>query len=184
VVATAAALTVVALTHVSPVYAGTDGQASHTQTVTSGTFAALATTASTPPYTTAALTLSFGTLGLSTIYFNVVNTGNFTLIGSTYSLSAANLGVAGAVTVKACVGGTWNESTNACTGGTATTVATSTGSTTTTSQTASGRFPAAAAASIRMQATLTGILNVNTTGTFGVTVSRTAEVRAATTTNS
>src|SRR5436305_13181306 len=78
--------------------------------VGSGSWAAVATTASTAPFGTGALALNLGLLGKQLIYFNVANAGTLSLTGTTYTLSGTNLPGGSNVTVYACVGGTWVQS--------------------------------------------------------------------------
>lgn len=139
-----------------------------------GTWAAVATTASAARFGTGALSLNFTGIGsfLTPLYFNVANTGTLPLIGEIVSATTTN---APAV-IEAC-SATWNESTNLCPSGTITTVV-STGA-------APQTFAAALAATgsiARLRARLTTILDIGqvSTITVGISVTR-AQVRAATT---
>ena len=156
---------------------GTAGNATAAQTVTSGTWKALPTTLGSPPYLTQSLVLTF-LLGASPPpqYFWVVNTGSLTLSGATYTVGITGTPGASA-SIAACVGGTWNESTGACSGTITTLVTTATGSA------ASAVVPAAAGSSIRLRASVTSALTIADVVTVGVSVSR-SQVRAATSSNS
>ena len=146
---------------------------------TSGVWAALPTQAASAPYVPTALALTFA-VAVSTPrpqYFWVVNTGTLSLTRATYTVTETGaLGIS--ATVEACVGGTWDESTDACSG-TITAVATSGGG-----ATSSSVVPAAPSAQIRLRARLTGppavIAAVVTTS---ISIAR-ADARSATTTNS
>jgi hypothetical protein len=156
---------------------GTAGNASMSQTVTSGTWKALPTTLGSPPYLTQSLILTF-LLGASPPpqYFWVVNTGSLTLTGATYTLSISGTPGASA-SIAACVGGTWNESTGTCSGSITTLVSTAAGSA------GSTVVPVAAGSSVRLRASVTSALTVADIVTVGVSVSR-SQVRAATSTSS
>lgn len=181
VVPTTAALVVLVVGLLAPTSdaaIGTGAQSPSTSAA-SGTWAAVATTSSAPPYTNAALELTFGVSVIdppAPQYFNVVNTGTLPLTGATYS--AAISGAPGATaTIYACVGGTWNEGTGACSG-TITSVVTSA------EGTASSTVVATAVnASVRLQANVTTVLSLPTTLTVDVSVDR-SQARTATTTNS
>jgi hypothetical protein len=157
---------------------GEAGNAAATNTVTSGTWKALPTTLGSPPYLTQSLVLTFA---LSVTpppaqYFWVVNTGSLTLTGATYTVGITGTPGASA-SISACVGGTWNESSGACSGSITTLVTTAAGSA------ASVVVPAAAGASIRLRASVTSALTLADIVTVGVSVSR-SQVRAATSSNS
>jgi hypothetical protein len=156
---------------------GEAGKATATHTVTSGTWKALPTTLGSPPYLTQSLVLTF-LLGASPPpqYFWVVNTGSLTLTGATYTVGITGTPGASA-SISACVGGTWNETSGACSGTITTLVTTAAGSA------ASAVVPAAAGASIRLRATVTSALTLADIVTVGVSVSR-SQVRAATATDS
>jgi hypothetical protein len=114
-------------------------------------------------------------------YLTVSNTGSLALTGATYSMTRGGL-IVGTATIDACVGGTWNESTNACTGGVVTSVVTS--GNTPQSVSASGTYPAAVSGTVRMRVSLSAAISAVASVTLAVSVSRTTQVRAATTTNS
>jgi hypothetical protein len=155
-------------------FASTAGRATQNQTVTSGSWAATASPSS----------VTFPTSALvppAPVYVSVTNSGSETLTGSTYSMSRSGL-VVGTINVDACVGGTWNESTNVCSGGTITSVVTSL--TTPRSVSAAGTYPAAPGASIRLRVSESAALASSSTVTLSVSVSRSGQVRAATTTTS
>ena len=146
---------------------------------TSATWAALPTQASTAPYVPAALSLTFA-VAVTTPppqYFWVVNTGTVSL--STASYTVTETGAVGlTATVEACVGGSWNETNDTCSG-TITTVATSSGG-----ATSSSAVPAAPSAQVRLRARVSGPPTVTAAVvTTSVAVAR-SNVRAATTTNS
>jgi len=146
-------------------------------TTTSGVWAALPTQAASAPYLPAALALTFA-VSVSTPapqYFWVVNTGTVSLTSATYTVTET--GVAGiTATVEACVGGVWNESTNACSGA-VTTVATSGAG-----ATSSAVVPAAPSAQIRLRARVSGPpLATAAVVTTSIAVAR-GDARAATTT--
>lgn len=148
-------------------------------TTTSGIWAALPTQAASAPYVPSALALTFA-VAVSTPrpqYFWVVNTGTLTLAAASYTVTeTGSLGVT--ATVEACVGGSWNETTDACSGS-ITTVATSAGGATTSSV-----VPAAASAQVRLRARVSGPPAVTAAiVTTSISIPRT-DVRAATTTNS
>jgi len=147
---------------------------------TSGKWAALPTQLGSAPYVPAALTLTFA-VAVTTPrpqYFWVVNTGTVSLTKATYTVTETGA-VGVTATVEACVGGTWNETTDACTGGVITTVATSSGG-----ATSSSVVPAAASAQVRLRAKLSGAPAVAAAlVTTSVAVART-DARAATTTYS
>lgn len=155
--------------------------ARHTTAVstTSGIWAALPTQLSSAPYVPAALTLTFATAVTTPRpqYFWVVNTGTITLSKASYTVTETGaLGLT--ATVEACVGGSWNESTDACSG-TVTTVATSGGG-----ATSSTVVPAAASAQVRLRAKVSGAPTVTAAiVTVSVAVART-DARSATTTDS
>jgi hypothetical protein len=153
--------------------AGTTGQAAKTQPVTSGTWQAVAS----PTSVTFPASLS----APPAQYLSVNNTGSLPLTGATYTMTRSGL-IVGTVNVDACVGGTWNESTGACTGGVITSVVTSLN--TPKSDSATGTFPAAPGGSTRMRVTLS-IANASpSTVTLAVSVTRSTQVRAGTTTDS
>jgi hypothetical protein len=110
-----------------PAEAAVQGRAqSATAAVSSGTWGAVATTATTAPYGTAPMSLSFPALSVSARFFTVGNTGTLTVTAATYTASSSN----GLVTVKieACNSG-WNETANSCSGLTMTVLDTAVSST-------------------------------------------------------
>ena len=148
-------------------------------TTTSGSWAALPTQAASAPYVPSALALTFA-VAVSTPrpqYFWVVNTGTLALTGASYTVTeSGSVGIT--ATVEACVGGTWNESTDACSG-TITTVATSGAG-----ATSSSVVPASPAAQVRLRARVSGppaVIAAVVTTSISVA---TGNVRAATTTDS
>jgi len=148
-------------------------------TTTSGIWAALPTQLGSAPYVPSALTLTFA-VAVTTPrpqYFWVVNTGTVALSKATYTVTETGaLGVT--ATVEACVGGSWDETTDACSG-TITTVATSSGG-----ATSSTVVPGSASAQVRLRAKLNGAPAVTAAVvTTSVAVART-DARAATTTDS
>jgi len=168
-----------------PALAGAGGVArSPAQSLGSGSWSAVATTASSAPFGSGALSLLFGVLNTQVIYFNVVNTGALTLTGATYTLSGTSLPGNSTLAVSACVGGTWNQATDTCVGGALTTVLSSTGAVSSQSVSSAGLFPAAPGVSVQLQVTLSKNAAANALGTIGVSVTRSTQVRAATSTNS
>lgn len=159
------------------------GKATASHVVSSASWAAVASTASAPPYATAPLTLGFGATGRQVIYFDVVNTGQLTLTGASYTLSGANLPSSSTIALYACVGGTWNQSTNTCSG-TITSIVTSTGSATTVSSAAAGTYPAAVGARVTFAGYVSRTPIAGTTGTVAVAVTRSTQVAAGKTSNS
>ena len=123
-------------------------------------------------------TLSFGTQGVSQLYFTVTNTGTLPLIGGTYTVSGSNFKVGTTLSLLACVGGNWNMTSGACVGGVVQTVVSTTGPAVSTAATS----PAAVGASTTLQAQLSKNPNKTTVGSVTVTVDR-SQVRAATVTN-
>jgi hypothetical protein len=123
--------------------------------------------------------LPFGTQGVQSLYFTVTNTGTLPLTGATYTLSGSNFKVGMTLSLLACVGGTWDMTTNVCTGGTVQTVVTTTGPT----ASAAVTLPAAPGASTTLQAELSKNPARTTVGSLMVTVDR-SQVRASTVVNS
>ena len=145
---------------------------STTAAVTSGSWGAIATTATAAPYSNIPLALTFTLVGSGTQYFNVVNTGTLPLIGETFTATTT----ASNAVIEAC-STTWNEANNRCSSGDITAV--------TTTGAGPTLFVAplpTAGSSIRLRARITGV-KLASTVTIGVKVSR-AQVRAATTTGS
>jgi hypothetical protein len=151
---------------------------SSTQSVTSGTWKALPTTLSAPPYLTQSLVLTFplSVVAPSPQYFWVVNTGTLTLTAATYSVSITGTGGAVA-TLAACVGGSWNESLGTCSGSITTLVNSTTGSASSTV------VPTAGNSEIRLRATVSSAVSLADVVTINVSVAR-SQVRTAKTTSS
>ena len=166
---------------VAPATAAEVALARHSAAVgtTSATWAALSTQLSSAPYVPSALALTFA-IAVTTPppqYFWVVNTGTVSLTHAGYTVTeTGSPGVT--ATVQACVGGTWNETTDACSG-TVTTVATSGAG-----LTSSTVVPAAPAARVRLRAVVSGAPTISAAVvTTSIAITRT-DVRAATTTYS
>jgi hypothetical protein len=164
-VAIAAVLLSVSAVAMRPVYAGVTGNATRTQTATSGTWKAAPSTTS----------FTFSSGGLSPVqYFSLTNTGTLALVGATYSTSITS--GTGTVSVKAC-SVAWNETLNVCVGITTTVVTTANSPQ---SVSGLGQFPASTGSAIRLQISDTGVGAV--TASFAASVAR-SQVRTATTTN-
>lgn len=166
---------------VTPATAAEVALARHSAAVTtrSATWAALSTQLASAPYVPSALALTFA-VAVTTPppqYFWVVNTGTVSLTRAGYTVTET--GSPGlTATVQACVGGTWNETTDACSA-TITTVATSGAG-----LTSSTAVPAAPSARVRLRAIVSGPPTISAgVVTTSITVART-DVRAATTTYS
>lgn len=166
---------------VTPATAAEVALARHSAAVgtTSATWAALSTQLASEPYVPSALVLTFA-VAVTTPrpqYFWVVNTGTVSLTRAGYTVTeTGSLGVT--ATVQACVGGTWDETTDACSGS-ITTVATSVAG-----PTSSTVVPAAPAAKVRLRAIVSGPPTISAAiVTTSIAVART-DVRAATTTYS
>lgn len=142
--------------------------ASETTAVTSGSWAAVATTRTTAPYGTGPLALTFTLLGTGTKYFTVVNTGTLPLSGGTFTATTT----ASSAAIEAC-STTWSESNGTCPSGVITTV-TSTGAG---AKPFSAPLPASGS-SIRLRARITS-LQVDSIVTVSVQITR-AQARAAT----
>jgi hypothetical protein len=146
---------------------------------TSGIWSALPTQLASAPYVPAALALTFAVAATTPRpqYFWVVNTGTVSLTHASYTVTETGaLGLS--ATVQACVGGTWNETTDACSG-VVTTVATSGAG-----ATASTVVPGSPSAQLRLRALLSGAPAVTVAVvTTSIAVAR-ADARAATTTYS
>jgi hypothetical protein len=149
-------------------------------TTTSGVWAALPTQAASAPYVPAALALTFAVSALTPRpqYFWVVNTGTVSLTRASYTVTET--GAPGlSATVQACVGGTWNETTDACSGGVITAVAASGAG-----ATSSTAVPASPSAQLRLRAVLSGAPAVSVAVvTTSIAVART-DARSASTTYS
>jgi hypothetical protein len=146
---------------------------------TSASWGALPTQAASAPYVPAALALTFAVAATTPRpqYFWVVNTGTVSLTRASYTVTET--GAPGlTATVQACVGGSWNETTDACSGS-ITTVATSGAG-----ATSSTAVPASPSAQLRLRAMLSGApLATAAVVTTSIAVART-DARAASTTNS
>ena len=125
--------------------------------------------------------LPFGTQSTKNVFFTVANSGTLSLLGASYMLSGTSLRNNSTLSLSACVGGTWNQTTAACTGGTVVAITSTAGAAVTQAVTASGLFPAAAGASITLLASLDKTPTSTTVGSVTVTVDR-SQVRAATVT--
>ena len=129
-----------------------------------------------------ATSLDFGTPGVQQLYFTVTNNGTLPLIGATYTVSGTGFKVGMTMSLIACVGGSWNMSTNVCTGGVTQTVVTTTGASSSAAVTAAGLLPTAVGSTVTVQALLSKNPARTTLGSVTVTVDR-SQVRAATVTN-
>ena len=129
-----------------------------------------------------ATALSFGTQGTQQIFFTVANSGTLPLVGATYAVSGANFKVGMTMSLLACVGGTWNISTGACTGGQAQTIVSTTGTATSASVSTAGLLPTAVGATVTLEALLNKAPAKTTVGFVSVSVDR-SQARAATVTN-
>ena len=175
-VITAALFVVPVLTaHAAEALGALRAQGTGTVTASSGSWGAVATTASAAPYGTGSLVLTYaknGTKAPAPQYAWLVNTGTFaiTTISTTVTSTVAGK-------LETC-STTWNESTGACTGGTITILDTNaTGAT-------SRAVSLAAGARTRVKASLTaGLSTATATLTVSVAVARTG-TRAGTTTTS
>jgi hypothetical protein len=168
----AAAVTALLLcTSLAAADAASSAQATSAATaVSSGSWGAVATTSTSPPYGSNPLALTFTLMGTGTQYFNLVNTGTLPLIGGTITATTT----ASSAVIEAC-STTWSESNGRCPSGVVTTVA----------STGAGPTPystplPASGSSVRLRARITG-LKLSSTVTIGVEVSRT-QARAVTTT--
>jgi hypothetical protein len=174
-----AALLTVSLVGATAAAASGAATASASQTTGSGSWAALATQQSSAPYLTSALTLTFAA-ALTTPppqYFWVVNSGTITLTRAGYTVTETGA-VGVTATVQACTGGTWNESTNTCSGSITTVATSGAGATLSTSAPTAGGSKVRLRALLNLPPTLAAALV-----TVSVAVART-DARAATTTDS
>ncbi len=168
-------------TTATPATAAEQALARHSSAVTtsSGIWAALPTQAASAPYVRSALALTFAVAVVTPRpqYFWVVNTGTLSLTGASYTVTeTGSPGIS--ATVEACVGGSWNESTDACSG-TVTTVATSGGG-----AMSSSVVSAAPSAQVRLRARVSGPPTVTAAVvTTSISVAR-GNARAAATTDS
>jgi hypothetical protein len=185
-VATATGLALAVLGTASPASAAltATGRVTAAQSVGSGTWGVVPTTAATAPSSPSALTLTFAQPSNKNNaavpqYFNVINNGTLALVSATYSLSQSD---ATPYSVRDC-SGTWTTGTGACSGTITVLVSTTSGGT---SGSASGVLyvPAAAGSSRQLQLFPTGP-SVNASGTCTITVAvPRSGVRTATTTSS
>jgi hypothetical protein len=145
-------------------------------TTTSAKWAALPTQAGAGPYVQTALILTFASAIVTPPpqYFWVVNTGTISLSSATYTVTETGA-VGVTATVQACVGGSWNETTGACSGTITTVAASGAGAT------ASAVVPSAPAAQTRLRAILSGAPTITAAVvTTSISVAR-ADARAGTT---
>ncbi len=171
-----------------PAYAaGLGAQAvSGSQAVTSGTFAVVPTILpTTPPPGPLVLTYPTG-LTPAPQYFDAVNTGSITLAGASYAVALTSLLSLGSnsVTLRACVGAAWNQSTGACSG---TTVVLGSWTSASSAAIATTTAPTAPGARLGIKATLSaGLLTATSVATVSVSVASgpVRQLRAAQTTNS
>lgn len=121
--ATALAVALVGVPLVAPAGASlrASNGATSTQAVSSATWSAIPTLTPSGAPAPGTVSIEFSrTLIVTTApqYFYVANTGTRALVGTSYTVT----GIAGAllgnpvITLRACVGGTWNTSSDACTG--------------------------------------------------------------------
>jgi hypothetical protein len=148
--------------------------------VSSGAWGAGATAATTAPYGTGPMSLSFPALSVSARFLTVGNTGALTVTAAAYTASSSN----GLVTVKieACNSG-WNETANTCSGLTTTVVDTAVSSTASAAFSTSSSLPFGPGLHVRLRATPSVGALTGTTLTVAVSVARN-QVRAGTLTNS
>ena len=143
--------------------------------ITSGSWGAVATMATTGPYPTVPFTIAVpaGTPIGSFAFLSIVNTGNLALSQVTYSLAAS----AGAVVALETCTGTWNEAANTCPGTIQTVVSSLT------SPVTSSTVAIAPGAALRVRGRLVTLPGPGTNVTLAVAVSRTG-ARPATTASS
>jgi hypothetical protein len=113
-------------------------------------------------------------------FFSASNVGTLSLRGTTYTMSVTGLRNA-TFWILACVGGTWNVTTGACTGGTQQTIGGTTGAATSATTNVAGTYPAASLSSVSLQA-FVDKNSPKAVATISISVDRTL-VRAAVTTN-
>lgn len=167
--------------------AGVAARAIGTQDVSSGSFAVVPTTdPATPP--PGALTLTYAAiLSPPAQYFDAVNTGSIPLIGATYSVAVSGGGLLGdpSITLAACTGGSWDQSTGSCSG---TEVALGTWSASATAPADSSAAPAVPGTRLGIKASISATANLTevTTATISISVSSgpTRQIRAANITDS
>ena len=126
--------------------------------------------------------LGFGTQGVQQIFFTVANSGTLSLVGATYASSGSGFKTGMTLSLVACVGGTWNTSTGACTGGQTQTIVSSTGAATSASVSATGLLPTGVGSTVTLEALLNKAPAKTTAGSVSVSVDR-SQVRAATVSN-
>lgn len=165
---------------------------SSTHTVGSATWSAITTLTSsgTPPPGTVSIGFS-RTIILTTPpqYLYVANAGTATLTATSYTVTGIGGALLGnpVITLRACVGGTWNTSTDACTGAGAVNTVVGAFTAAAPGPTASNVAPAGAGSRVHLQASVSnfGLLG-SFTAVFGAQVSSAGprQVSAATITNS
>ena len=129
-----------------------------------------------------ATSLSFGAQGVQQIFVTVTNSGTLPLVGATYTVSGSGFKVGMTLSLLACVGGTWNVNTGACTGGQQQSIVSTTGAATSASVSTAGLLPTAVGTTVTLEALLNKTPAKTTAGAVNVIVNRT-QVRAATVTN-
>jgi hypothetical protein len=122
------------------------------------------------------------------LYFTATNTGTVALAATTWTMQAVRAdgignGTQPVVTLDACVGGTWNTTTNVCTGGTGTTIGGTT-STNASMSVASSVTPVQPGSALAVRATLQRIIGDGVTATISTTVSSSQILSPKKTTNS
>lgn len=163
--------------------ASVQGSVAGSQTVTTGTFAVVPTTAAgTPP--PGALTLTWTTLALGPQYFDVVNTGTLALTATSYGVAVSGGGTGSpSISLAACVGGTWTL--GICS---TTAAGTALGSWTSAASTpvSNAAAPTAVGSRLSIKASLTGLITASAVAvvTTAVSSGSTRQVRAASTTSS
>ena len=173
----------------TPAQAATFANAAASQTVSSGSWGAVASLSTAAPYGSGPLTLSFTNNGIpahpsfTPKYFTIGNTGTIPIMQATYVGTTTAPSTVRFI-IESCTS-TWNETTGACPGGTVATILTTPTGTSTIPAT-SGPGPANSGTAIRLRARITFSGNVPKTPaptlTIGITVDRT-QVRTATTTS-
>ena len=159
-------------------WAGSSATArSITQQVTSGSWGAVATTSTSPPFGTGPYSVIFTSRRPLQSFFTIGNTGTLNLIAASFTVAASPNSES--VVVEAC-STSWDEPNNVCVNpGTITTVVS-----TTTSPATSRSVPVTSGSRIRLRATLSRpqATTYTVTVTVGVTVAR-SQVRSPSTTN-
>lgn len=186
-VTTAALVGVLAAAGTGPASAGVSGVGTGAHGVSSGSFAVVPTTSTGRP-APGALTLSWdAVLNPAPQYLWAYNTGTLSLIGTSYSVVVTGgLLEDPAVTLTACVNGTWDRAAGTCSG-TASTIGTwKTGSAAAVAVT--DAVPAAPDSRVEIRATLSSVTTLTAVVTAEITTSVTSgatrQVRTATTTGS